>query len=317
MRGERDDDLTDLAAMIDGGGGLSRRTWRLAAWAGATVIALALFAAAVTSETGSQRLAALAGARPTGAPKTASRTLDMELELRRMSETVRTLTIDRDRLQSRLSMLERNLDEATVTGSIPPHPARALGTSAGPPGASAASAGTAPPQATVPALARPAPEPAESAASPPGGAQPAAAVAEPKVPFAPESSPPRPRAAAPSSSTEGAPGAYAGRGAPAAAPSSETMLIKTEFGIDVGGDQSIEGLRNTWAMLRGSHPALFENLRPVVSVRDGQKPGALELRLVAGPLANASVAARYCAVLAGSGLACQPAVFDGQRLALR
>jgi hypothetical protein len=54
----------------------------------------------------------------------------------------------------------------------------------------------------------------------------------------------------------------------------------------------------------------------VVAVRDGAKPGALELRLVVGPLANAGVAARLCAALADAGLTCAPAIFDGQRLAL-
>lgn len=319
MRAERDDDLTDLAAIIDGGGALSRRTWRLAAWAGATVLALALVVAAVVSETGSQRLTVLVGARPASAPKTASRTLDMELELRRMSEAVRSLTIDRDRLQSRLSMLERNLDEATVTGSIPPNPARALGPTVAPGGHGAGPAFASVPPPTG------SPTPASSALghadSAPGGLPPATARPEPKPPPAAEPLPSRPRAALQSQAADSAPGASAGRGAslPAAtiAPSSDTAVIRTEFGIDVGGDQSVEGLRNMWAMLRGGHPALFENLRPVISIRDGPKPGALELRLIAGPLANASMAARYCAVLAASGLTCQPAVFDGQRLALR
>jgi hypothetical protein len=43
----------------------------------------------------------------------------------------------------------------------------------------------------------------------------------------------------------------------------------------------------------------------------------MELRLVVGPLVNAGAAARLCGTLAASGLACQPTIFDGQRLALR
>ena len=50
---------------------------------------------------------------------------------------------------------------------------------------------------------------------------------------------------------------------------------------------------------------------------EGQKPGAIELRLVVGPLPNASIAARLCAALSAAGQSCQPAVFDGQRLALQ
>ena len=49
----------------------------------------------------------------------------------------------------------------------------------------------------------------------------------------------------------------------------------------------------------------------------GPRPGSIELRLIAGPLANASIAARLCAALAAAGQTCQPTVFDGQRLALQ
>ena len=81
--------------------------------------------------------------------------------------------------------------------------------------------------------------------------------------------------------------------------------------------EEIEGLRSLWTTLKASQPALFEGLRPVISVREGQKAGAIELRLVAGPLPNASIAARLCAALSAVGQSCQPAVFDGQRLALQ
>ena len=79
------------------------------------------------------------------------------------------------------------------------------------------------------------------------------------------------------------------------------------FALDVG-------------MLRTKHAQLLNGLWPIMSVRDRAKPGTpgtVELRLVAGPLPNAAHAARLCAAFAGLGVACQPAVFDGQRLALR
>ena len=95
------------------------------------------------------------------------------------------------------------------------------------------------------------------------------------------------------------------------------MATKTEFGVDVGGNASIEGLRSLWGTLKSAQPALFDGLRPIIAVREGQKPGAVELRLIAGPLPNASIAARLCAALSTAGQSCQPAVFDGQRLALQ
>ena len=54
-----------------------------------------------------------------------------------------------------------------------------------------------------------------------------------------------------------------------------------------------------------------------MTVRDGAKPGSTELRLVVGPLTRSTAATRVCAALIGAGIACQPAVFDGQRLAQR
>jgi sporulation related protein len=101
----------------------------------------------------------------------------------------------------------------------------------------------------------------------------------------------------------------------ATANASESVATRTEFGIDLGTSATIEGLRTQWATLKSKQPALFEGLRPIVAVRDGAK--GLELRLIAGPLANAGAAARLCAALSAGGLTCQPAVFDGQRLALQ
>jgi hypothetical protein len=97
----------------------------------------------------------------------------------------------------------------------------------------------------------------------------------------------------------------------------DSVATKTEFGVDVGGNASIEGLRSLWSTLKSAQPALFDGLRPVIAVREGQKPGTIELRLVAGPLPNASIAARLCAALVAANQSCQPTVFDGQRLALQ
>lgn len=101
-----------------------------------------------------------------------------------------------------------------------------------------------------------------------------------------------------------------------ASPADSTVL-RTEFGVDVAADTSVEGLRQRWQALRVQHPVLLEGLRPVMAVAEGTRPGSLELRLIVGPLTNANAASRLCASLAQSGLTCRTAVFDGQRLALR
>jgi hypothetical protein len=97
----------------------------------------------------------------------------------------------------------------------------------------------------------------------------------------------------------------------------ESVATRTEFAVDIGGHPTFEGLRSLWAGLKANHATLFEGLKPVVAVREGAKPGALELRLVVGPLNNANAAARLCASLGAAGLPCQPTIFDGQRFALR
>jgi hypothetical protein len=200
-------------------------------------------------------------------------------ETRRLADAVRVLTADRDRLAARVSALERNLDD--VTGAIPNRP----GSDAGNPAAS-----------PLPPSLAPGP--------PPGAAAPATVVAAPtntvtRTQQAPAASRP--------------PGLVSITADAAATGSTAT---RTEFGIDLGTAATVEGLRNLWTSIKGTQAPLLEGLRPVVAVRDGVKPGALELRLVAGPLANAGVAAKLCAALADAGLICAPAVFDGQRLAL-
>ena len=97
----------------------------------------------------------------------------------------------------------------------------------------------------------------------------------------------------------------------------ESVIIKTEFGIDLGTAPTVDGLRALWSRLKAQHGALLNGLRPVAALHEGHEPCGVVLRLVAGPLANAAAAARLCATLAGQLPACRPATFEGQRLAAR
>ena len=103
-------------------------------------------------------------------------------------------------------------------------------------------------------------------------------------------------------------------------PATETVPVSpsgTEFGIDLGGAPTMAALRIVWHQIRRDHGSLIEGLRPVIGVRDNGR-GQIELRLVVGPLSNAAEAGKICAALfAVSGPACQPAPFEGQRLAMR
>jgi hypothetical protein len=99
---------------------------------------------------------------------------------------------------------------------------------------------------------------------------------------------------------------------PAAAPNQAAPRL--DYAIDLGAAINLAGLRALWERVRIRQPASLEGLHPLVSVRDGAKAGSIELRLVAGPLADTTAVARVCAALISVGIACQPAVFDGQRL---
>jgi hypothetical protein len=149
-----------------------------------------------------------------------------------------------------------------------------------------------------------------------GTGNPAASPLPPSFAPGPPAAAPAAVVAAPTTTVARAPQASAVRPITADAAASGSTATRTEFGIDLGAAATVEGLRNLWTSLKGTQAPLLEGLRPVVAVRDGAKPGTLELRLVAGPLANAGVAAKLCAALADAGLTCAPAVFDGQRLAL-
>ena len=244
---------------------------RFGAWTGLATLAVLVAIVAARTETGARRIATLISPEPPAATRSAkelqlaNRALDQEAEQRRLSEAVRLLAADRDRLLARVSTLERSVED--VTGSIGQLPAKAPAAAATSIDAPSAAPGTAP------------------------------AVPEPATPG-------QSRVAA----------GHLATGSPAGA---ESVATKTEFGVDLGANATIEGLRTLWTRLKANQPGLLEGLRPIVALREGQRGGAPELRLIAGPLANASVAARLCAALAAAGQACQPAVFDGQRLALR
>jgi hypothetical protein len=89
------------------------------------------------------------------------------------------------------------------------------------------------------------------------------------------------------------------------------------YGVDLASGVSLEELRARWNAIRNAHPQLFAGLEPIASVKEIARGSRLELRLVVGPLAQAGDAVQLCTSMAALGLFCQPAMFDGQRLALR
>jgi hypothetical protein len=271
-------------------------------------------------------------------------------EARRLASAIETLNGDRDRLFSRVTVLEQGLD--SVTGAI----ARQNPAAASPQVAAIASAATEPPPApqtpvpAAPAVSPVAAAPATSAEKPavdtatrqnPGPAPvpfvaqgtanspgtptamplmasksilapPDAAPAKlikPETPANTVTASPMPEVVAPVASADDA------ERDPPWAASSKVAVQRTEFGVDVGGANSLGGLRALWRGLKSN--AALSALRPIIVVKESNTGLGMQLRLVAGPLADAAAAAKICAALLESQRPCETTVFDGQRLAMK
>ena len=273
-----------------------------AAWGGIAVAAAlaTVFAASLSGDPAAGTADATAEAGTPQVVVRADPTLVAETE--RLADVIRTLTADRERLVARLDQMERTLGD--VTAAIP----RDRDAGAGP--ATARSSAPAPIESVRSA---PAASPQSSAAPEPPSAEPDRAESGdpradvgPPMPLGEISKParPAPNPAVPQPRTK------------ADSSPADSVGTRTEFGIDIGGTASIEGLRTMWSTIRSGNSRLLDGLQPLVSVRDGPRHGTVELRLIVGPLANAAAAARLCAALATTGVACQPTQFNGQKLAL-
>lgn len=97
----------------------------------------------------------------------------------------------------------------------------------------------------------------------------------------------------------------------------ELVVKRTEFGVDVGGANSIPGLRALWrGLLQSRANAALTTLRPIIVIKENSNGLGMQLRLVAGPISDAAAAAKICASLTANDRNCTTAVFEGQRLAL-
>ncbi len=367
---------------------LDRRSmWRLGSWGVASMGAVILALYVNQSSIGSRRdqLAAVDLARQSQQIQLVAR--ESQNEARRLTSAIETLNGDRDRLYSRLTVLEQGLD--SVTGAIARQKSAAASPQAVPPSS------TTPPPAVPPSLTAASSTP--SASSMPASSTSAAPL--PSVPPEPSpmaqntSSPPvvspvmttpvktaeKPTTNAPAESRPATVASVAQGAAPAAPPATSLMasksimappdpaatkliepekpasagsatpvpeivasvapadnadadrlpattpkpalqqlaLQRTEFGVDVGGANSLGGLRALWrGLLKSRSNAPLAALHPVIVVKESGTGLGMQLRLVAGPLSDAATAAKICAAMIESERTCETAVFDGQRLAM-
>lgn len=333
-----------------------RRTlWRLGSWAAASIgaIVLALFANQSSIGMRREQVAAVDLARQSQQMQSLAR--ESQSEARRLTSAIDTLNTDRDRLYSRVAVLEQSLD--SVTGAIARQNSTAITLPQAPsPGASAAAV-SAEPSTTAQ---KPAPAPVPSAVAtttadpektaavpaPEGEPGPAPALSSAQAASNARAAPPAIPLVA-SKSIMAPPDPAAGKliepGAPpkvvTAAPMPELIastpptdetaeedggssaaklaVQRTEFGVDVGGANSLPGLRALWrGLLKSRANAALTKLRPIIVIKEGSNGLGMQLRLVAGPISDAAAAAKICAGMITNDRTCTTTVFEGQRLAV-
>jgi hypothetical protein len=337
---------------------LDRRTmWRLGSWGFAAIVAITVAVMSNQAQLSWRREQIAAADLSRQADRLQSLTKESQNEARRLASAIETLNTDRDRLYSRVTVLEQGLD--SVIGAIARQTAKPQDT----PAADAQPAPAAPSVAPVASMPAPsadkprasrdqAKEPAKDAvrdvakeapSPPPQTASaaslvsqaPATTSAVPMLPMVPSKSmmgPPDP-AAPKLVQPETIEKAAEKKPEPVAAPtevaaavvkppeateteSSAIAVQQTRFAIDLGGANSIDGLRALWRGLTRSNPEIAA-LRPIIMIKEGTTGLGMQLRLGAGPLINAAAAAKLCAVLAENDRPCETTLFDGQRLSLR
>ena len=325
---------------------LDRRSlWRLGSWGVGSVAAVVVAVMASQSSIGARRDQLAAADLTRQSQQIQSVAKESQSEARRLASAIDTLNGDRDRLYSRVTVLEQGLD--SVTGSI----ARQTSAAGSPqPGASPLSApepqsASLPPVAAAPATTvaaltekprdvapRQPEQNATALATSSASADakvPAATPATPLMPSRSMMAPPDPAATKltvpeqPPEIITAAPVPEVEATAPAAPDpaasnaTSEIAVQRTEFGVDLGGANSIDGLRALWRGLLKSNAASVASLRPIIVVKERNNGLGMQLRLVAGPLSDAAAAAKICAALIESERSCETSVFDGQRLAIK
>lgn len=297
-----------------------RALWRLGSWGVGAVCALIVAIMAAQSPAAMHRTQSAAAELTRQSQQVQLIAKESQNQSRQLTAAVETLNGDRDRLYARVNMLEQGLD--SVTGSLARQSTQAAAIPAALPTQPPAAADVALIGPPAPADVKPEPEAAPKvlpvATVIPARLPDAAKPAEPKADTAAKTEAPAVESPAPAVT------AALATPDPASAPAGsspekaqEKPVERTEFGVDLGGANSIEGLRALWRGAIKSNKEQLASLQPIIVIKERNDGFGMQLRLVAGPFADAAAAAKICAHLTESNRACQTAVFDGQRLALQ
>jgi len=266
----------NLRAPRKSGRDFSALVW-LCGWGAATAIALSALAVTSQTQTATERLRSIFAVRePTAVAQMPPRVAQLELETQMLIEQARVLSADRDRLAGRIARLESSVDD--MTGAIKRQAAA---------NAAVLAARTAPttqqPNATAPigsvaATPEVKPDPVITATVPlpPGRGSTAQASAEPE--------------------TSSGPG-------------------MNEFGLDLGGAPTLDGVRQRWATVKASFGPLLSGLHPLAASE--RRQGKTGYRLIVGPLPNGPAAAGLCAHFGAAHTPCRAVKFEGEQIAQR
>ena len=253
----------------------------LCGWGVATAVALSALAITSQTQTATDRLRSIfAVNEPSAVAQMPPRVAQLELEAQMLTVQVRALNADRDRLAGRIALLESSVDD--MTGAIKRQAAATAAALAARPvsPASQPQPTTTPPAATAPAAAVGAP----AAKTDP--------VITASVPLPPE------------------------RGSAAQASAGpETAASTSEFGLDLGGASTLDGVQQRWTTVKANFGPLLSNLHPLAAPE--RRQGKTGYRLVVGPLPNSPAATGLCAHFNAAHTPCRAVKFEGEQIAQR
>ena len=290
-----------------------RKLWRLGSWGVASVGAVVLAMLANQSSVGWRRDQVAAADLTRQAQQIQSVARDSHSEAKRLASAIETLNSDRDRLYSRVTVLEQGLDSATGAiarqAAAPAAAAPAGSRLAG--GRDAQRCRQARPRLSRRWRQRPRQPPrsrqgrrgttvaaaagsshglidrtgtTKSAGSEPGHAADGGAIDDGAAGCGGRQTD-RTGGAGEDRHVGTDPGNRCGVGVDAEAEAIAPKLQRTEFGVDVGGANSVGGLRALWrGLLKSKSNAPLSALRPIIVVKEGTGGLGMQLRLVAGPL---------------------------------
>ena len=252
----------------------------LCGWGVATAVALSALALTSQTQTATDRLRSIfAVSEPSGVAQMPPRIAQLELETQMLTEQVRGLNADRDRLAGRIAVLQSSVDD--MTGAIKRQAAATA--------AVLAARAAAPASQTQPSIAPPV-----------AGASPVAAAPEAKTDPVITSSVPLPPARA---------------AAAQAAAGPEPAASTSEFGLDLGAASTLDGVQQRWTTVKANFGPLLSNLHPLAAPE--RRQGKTGYRLVVGPLPNSPAATGLCAHFNAAHTPCRAVKFEGEQIAQR